>query len=213
MIFLIFTLCLIACTTPENNAEVDIIKNNIATLKTDFEWRTTLDKLQSKFGLDSTQLVIFVNISRQKLYLVKEENILKSYSVSTSKFEIGSQVGSNKTPQGVHRIAEKIGDGVKIGTIIKQGIITRRLAEIHTDSTDVNEDLVTTRLLWLQGLEKGLNKGKGVDSFQRRIYIHGTPEEGLIGKPASHGCIRMKNKDIVELFHLVSKGTLVDIQK
>ena len=67
--------------------------------------------------------------------------------------------------------------------------------------------------MWLEGLEVGINKGKGIDSYERRVYIHGTPEEGLIGTPASHGCIRMRNTDVVELFDTVSKGTLVEIRK
>lgn len=78
---------------------------------------------------------------------------------------------------------------------------------------DTKEDLVTTRIMWLKGLEAGINKGKGIDSYNRRIYIHGTPEEGLIGRPASYGCIRMKNKDVIELFNLLKEGTLVEIKE
>lgn len=77
----------------------------------------------------------------------------------------------------------------------------------------MEDDLVTTRILWLQGLEPGVNQGKGIDSHARYIYIHGTPEEGLIGQPASHGCIRMYNRDVIELFDAVQEGTLVEIQE
>ena len=93
------------------------------------------------------------------------------------------------------------------------GINTRRIAEIYIDSTDLEEDPITTRIMWLEGLEAGINRGKGIDSYKRHIYIHGTPEGGLIGQPASHGCIRMRNKDVIELFDLVSKDTLVEIQE
>ncbi|MFQ6092176.1 MAG: L,D-transpeptidase family protein, partial [bacterium] len=103
--------------------------------------------------------------------------------------------------------------GAKIGAIFKSGLNTGEIAKIYTDSTDVQEDLITSRIMWLEGLEAGINKGRDIDSYDRRIYIHGTPEEGLIGVPVSHGCIRMRNKDVIELFDLVSKGTLVEIQK
>ncbi len=75
------------------------------------------------------------------------------------------------------------------------------------------DDLVTTRILWLKGLEAGKNKGSGIDSYRRYIYIHGTAEEHLIGRPASHGCIRMYNNDVIKLFNLVEEGTPVDIQR
>jgi len=113
----------------------------------------------------------------------------------------------------MHRIFEKIGEGAKIGTVFTSLNNTGRVAEIYTDRTDVQEDFITTRIMWLEGLEFGVNNGEGIDSRERRIYIHGTPEEGLIGTPASHGCIRMKNRDIVELFDLVERDALVYIRE
>ena len=83
--------------------------------------------------------------------------------------------------------------------------------KIHTDDSPAEGDYVTTRIMWLEGLEPGINKGPGIDSFKRYIYIHGTPEEGRIGRPASHGCIRMRNADVIRLFDDVAVGTLVDI--
>ena len=100
-----------------------------------------------------------------------------------------------------------------MGTIFKARINTKKIAHIYTDKTDNEEDLVTTRILWLKGMEIGLNTGEGIDSYKRYIYIHGTNEEGLIGSPASHGCIRMNNKDVSELFNLVTTKTLVYIQE
>ncbi|MEE8584447.1 MAG: L,D-transpeptidase, partial [Acidobacteriota bacterium] len=82
-------------------------------------------------------------------------------------------------------------------------------AAIHTDQTDLDKDRITTRILWLCGKEPGVNQGMGVDSYLRHIYIHGTPEEGLLGSPASRGCIRMGNQEIVELFEAVPMDTPV----
>jgi lipoprotein-anchoring transpeptidase ErfK/SrfK len=135
-----------------------------------------------------------------------------SYPVSTSKFGVGNRENSNKTPLGTHRVKMKYGDNAPLGTVFQARVNTGKVATIHTDSTDREEDLITSRILWLEGLEPGKNRGKGIDSYRRYIYIHGTPEEGLIGTPASHGCIRMKNQEVVELFEKVPVGTLVEIQ-
>jgi len=135
------------------------------------------------------------------------------YPISTSKYGVGSAEKSNKTPPGTHRIVEKIGESAKSGAVFKAGIDTGKVATTYSDATDIREDLITTRILWLKGLEPGINRGKGIDSYERHIYIHGTSEEGLIGTTASDGCIRMKNRDVLELFDLVPQGTLVEIQR
>jgi lipoprotein-anchoring transpeptidase ErfK/SrfK len=151
---------------------------------------------------------LIVKVSKQKLYLVSGADKAKEYSISTSKYGIGNQSGSNKTPLGLHRIVSKIGRNARSGVIFKKRRPTGKIARIGNSGAD----LITTRILRLEGLEKGINKGKGIDSFQRCIYIHGTPKERLIGKPASNGCIRMKNRDIIKLFKLVKRGELVDIR-
>ena len=142
------------------------------------------------------------------LYVNAGDKIKKSYEVSTSKYGVGNKMGSNKTPLGLHRIAGKFGRNARLGAIFKKRRLTGKLVKLGAGG-----DLITTRILRLEGLDKGINKGKGIDSFQRCIYIHGTPEEKLIGKPVSHGCIRMRNRDIVELFSLVKRNTLVEIIK
>jgi len=164
------------------------------------------------------ELIITIDVSRQKLFLFENvpfENpkLIKMYPVSTSKYGVGNEKNSKKTPLGTHFIVEKIGDGAKIGTIFELRGNTGGIAEIYTDATDIQEDLMTTRILWLKGIVPGVNEGEGVDSYNRHIYIHGTPEEGLIGTPASNGCIRMKNKDIIELFDSIPEGTLVGIHE
>lgn len=166
----------------------------------------------------ANELIITIDVSRQKLYLFENvpfENpkLIKTYPVSTSKYGVGAEKESMKTPLGTHFLAEKIGDGAKIGTVFELCENTGEIAKIYTNATDIQENLITTRILWLKGIVPGVNEGKGVDSYNRHIYIHGTPEEGLIGTPASNGCIRMKNKDIVELFDLVPEGTLVGIHE
>ena len=83
------------------------------------------------------------------------------------------------------------------------------IANIYTDSTRSKTDDVTSRILWLEGMEEGKNKGQGIDSYERYIYIHGTSEEGRLGTRASHGCIRMKNKDVIDLYRIIEVGTLV----
>lgn len=161
---------------------------------------------------DDANPFIKVSIADQKLYLMEDGQTLKQYPVSTSVYGIGSEAGSNKTPLGKHKVVSKFGAGAKLGAIFRSRINTGRVAKIYTDDTDLEEDDVTTRILRLTGLEPGKNQGPGVDSFSRYIYIHGTPEEGLIGRPASHGCIRMRNADVIELFDLVNEGTIVMIE-
>ena len=120
--------------------------------------------------------------------------------------------GSNKTPLGVHRISEKIGDNAPTGTIFRARKNTKRIAKILTKRDEKSKyDNITTRIMWLSGMEKGINQGGKVDSHSRYIYIHGTDEEGRLGKPASHGCIRMSNKSVIDLFDQVPVGTIVDI--
>jgi lipoprotein-anchoring transpeptidase ErfK/SrfK len=170
-----------------------------------------LGKLRDSFALQHDELAIVIRVTEQMLYLVKDGTTLASYPISGSAYGIGSRAGSNKTPLGTHRISEMFGDGAPLGTVFRSRVNTREVAKIYTDDTDVEDDLVTTRIMWLDGQEPGVNKGPGIDSHSRYIYIHGTQEEGLIGRPASHGCIRMKNQDVIELFEQVQIGTLVEI--
>ena len=157
-------------------------------------------------------LSITIDISEQRLYVEERDSILESFPISTSKFGEGSVENSYKTPLGLHQIKEKIGSEVPENTIFISRINTSRVANIVQLPIDSEEDLVTSRILWLDGLEIGANKGPGIDTFKRYIYIHGTQEEGLIGQKASHGCIRMFNSDVVYLYELVKKGTKVYIK-
>lgn len=157
-------------------------------------------------------LTIEIDISKQRLFLLDNMEIVRSYPISSSKYGEGSTQNSFKTPLGNHVIKEMIGNNAIKNTIFTSRINTKRQAEIIHDEAKSDNDYVTTRIMWLDGQEEGKNKGKGVDSYQRYIYIHGTHEEGLIGQKASHGCIRMFNSDVIELFNDVKKGTKVYIK-
>jgi len=155
---------------------------------------------------------IIIDISEQRLYLFEKEVLKQSFPVSTSSFGEGSKENSFKTPLGLHQIKSKIGTNVPINTIFISRENTNKKAKIINKKIDSADDFVTSRILWLDGLEIGKNKGSGVDSYDRYIYIHGTHEEGLIGQKASHGCIRMFNQDVIYLYEKVKEGTKVFIR-
>lgn len=154
---------------------------------------------------------IVVSVHEQRLYLFERRKLKADYPISSSAYGIGNQTGSNRTPLGLHKIAEKFGENEPPGMIFKSRRPTGDMAKILKQPVKGEGDDVTTRIMWLQGLQPGVNEGPGVDSHARYIYIHGTPEEGLIGTPESHGCIRMKNQQVITLFNQVPVGTLVDI--
>ena len=151
---------------------------------------------------------VLIDLANQEL-TIKTPYSSKTYPISSSAYGIGNVRNSLKTPLGAHVISEKIGKGAKICSVFKARKFTGEVVEPITERIDIKEDVITTRILWLDGLEKGRNKGGNVDSKSRYIYIHGTAEEGLIGEPASLGCIRMKNMDVIKLFNRVRKGTQV----
>tara|TARA_B100000287_G_C20562040_1_gene752871 strand:+ start:309 stop:893 length:585 start_codon:yes stop_codon:yes gene_type:complete len=159
----------------------------------------------------TTEEILFISINKQKLYHIKLNKVLSSYYISSSKYGVGSKSGSNKTPLGLHKIKEKHGDKTPINGRMIGRIFYGEISTIYTDKTKSKTDDVTSRIFWLEGLEKGKNKGQGIDSYDRYIYIHGTSEEGMLGSPASHGCIRMSNKDVIDLYKIIEVGTLVVI--
>jgi L,D-transpeptidase YbiS len=150
----------------------------------------------------SVQPKIDILVPAQKLTLKSGRLKLATYPVSTSKFGLGSEEGSMKTPTGRFRISEKIGSEMPLGTVF----MSRRPVRA-TKKAMAADDLIMTRILWLDGLEPG-----NANTHERFIYIHGTNHEEQIGKPASHGCIRMRSADLVELFDRVEIGTPVVIR-
>ena len=153
--------------------------------------------------------ILFVSIEEQNLYHIKSDTIFKTYRISSSKRGKGNKEGSNKTPTGLHIIKEKYGNEAPINGRFIGRVFYGNIAEVYSDMTISKTDDITSRILWLSGLENGVNKGDNIDSYKRYIYIHGTSEEGRIGIPSSHGCIRMQNKDVIDLFNVVSIGTFV----
>ena len=146
---------------------------------------------------------IHVSIRDQRLTLKEDETPIRTYPVSTSRFGVGTEQGSMKTPTGRFRVAEKIGGDTPSGTVFQS-----RLALKPGDLLPSTEDLVMSRILWLDGLDQ-----HNANTRDRFIYIHGTKHEDKIGTPASHGCVRMRNADVVELFMLVDEGTQVLIEE
>jgi L,D-transpeptidase YbiS len=153
--------------------------------------------------MQTAQPKIDISIRRQRLTLKRGRKTLKAYPISSSRFGLGSEEGSMKTPLGQFRVAEKIGHGQPPGTIFKS-----RVALKPDDPLPDTTDFVTSRILWLDGLEE-----ENANTRERFIYIHGTKHEDKIGTPDSHGCIRMRNDDVVELFDLVAEGTPVTIRE
>jgi len=157
-------------------------------------------------------LHIYISIAEQRLDLVADGyRVLASYPVSTALNGPGEQDGSGCTPRGVHYVRARIGAGLPLNTVFRGRRPTgecysRALALAHPE-----RDWILTRILWLCGRERGRNLGPRVDTFRRFIYIHGTPDTEPVGMPRSHGCIRMRNADVAELFEQVPAGTPVKI--
>ena len=163
-------------------------------------------------NLSSKELSVDIDISEQRLYLYEDSTLIRSYPISSSYFGEGEIENSYKTPLGKHAIEQMIGQNSPKNTIYVNRESYSQIADIVSEAIDNEEDFITSRVMWLTGLEPGFNQGGNRDSFNRFIYIHGTHEEGLIGKKASHGCIRMLNHDVIELFDLLGKGTKVNIR-
>lgn len=161
-----------------------------------------------RFGLRGEDSWFVVVGGEQRLYLVRDGKMEKTYPVSTSRRGFGNQKNSWKTPLGVHRVAQKIGSGAVTGTVFRSRKATGEIAKIVPEPVSTGLDLITTRILWLEGLEEGVNRGGECDTYRRYIYVHGTPEEGLIGVPVSNGCIRMRNADVIDFYDRVREGTL-----
>ena len=161
--------------------------------------------------LNKNHTIIIINISAQNLTFYNNFEEISKYKISTSKYGEGSEEGSNKTPLGAHYIKEYIGKDLDSLTIFQNRLPINKKTKIIKDQRSTNKDIISSRILWLEGLEEGKNKGKNIDTYQRYIYIHGTNEEGLLGKKASHGCIRMGNSDIIDLCNKDICNTLVYI--
>ena len=172
-------------------------------------------------GVRPTRFVLFVNVREQKMRLVgrkpkvqspKSTNshdglgLLRTFRISTSRFGIGQEMNSNRTPLGLHRIARKVGGGWPLGAVFKSREMMGYTWRGNTDAA------IAHRILWLEGLEPNFNRGGRVDTFARYIYIHGTGDEPSLGRPASCGCIHVSGAELLPLYDLLPQGTLVWIE-
>lgn len=159
--------------------------------------------------------VLYISVHRQRLYQVHEGRLIAEFTISTASSGLGSFEDSYRTPTGLHRISHKVGDGVPPWGIIKDRVFTGEVAQ--ADLAGPDKDWITSRILWISGLESGVNRGRdplsgrNVDSHDRFIYIHGTANEKSLGSPSSLGCVRMRNTDVIALYAAVPVGALVVI--
>lgn len=156
-------------------------------------------------------LSIVISIQDQRLYLLNNGDRYLDYSISTAKNGVGELENTGCTPLGLHRIKLKIGQNLPINSVL---IGRRPTGEIYSETLREacpGRDWILSRILWLTGMERGRNRGGKVDTLRRYIYIHGCPDSESMGEPLSHGCIRMRNQDIIELFDLVPAGIDVNI--
>ena len=172
--------------------------------------REVADKLHGNPALADERPFIFIDSVKQKLdWINLDEADNRQYRVSTAANGMGNREDTHKTPFGIHRIRQKIGGGQPSGMVFKAREPTGKVVK-HLDNRD--EDEITSRILWLDGLEDGVNRGGAYDTFSRYIYIHGTSDEKRIGQAVSSGCIRMRNEDVIELFEEVLVNDLVIIR-
>ena len=152
---------------------------------------------------------IDVDVSKQELTLFEGSNVVVKYSISTAKNGVGQKNGSECTPLGEHVIDAKIGSGAVENTVFVGRKETGEIFSNELKENNPDRDWILTRILWLSGLEQGKNKGGDVDTLNRYIYIHGCPDSDSFSSPSSHGCVKMRNKDVMELFENVDVGTRV----
>ncbi|MGD1032542.1 MAG: L,D-transpeptidase [Opitutaceae bacterium] len=167
-----------------------------------------MNKVASGLGIKPADRLLVVRIGTATLQFYRTRKLVKSYVISTSIRSPSNQKNSMGTPRGLHEIAERIGAGQPPGMVFDSRAPTgRHFSELSEEKADTN--LITSRILWLKGLEPGVNLGGDVDTYGRYVYIHGTNHEERIGEPMSAGCILMRNLDIIELYEEVRAGDWV----
>jgi len=163
--------------------------------------------------LTDPRLNIVVDVSAQRLVLTDTQaSVLMDVAIATASKGTGQQFGSEQTPLGRHIVRAKIGAGCSENTVF---VARRPTGEIFNEAMRdefPDRDWILTRIMWLSGLEPGFNRLGDVDTMRRYVYIHGAPDSDPMGVPSSHGCVKMRNSDIVKLFDLVPVGTPVTIK-
>ena len=164
-------------------------------------------------GLTAIRVEIRILIHRQSLEVWEQGRCLDSYTISTATNGAGELFGSEQTPRGHHTIRAKIGAGLPENSVFVGRRPTGELYSDHLGEKEPERDWILSRILWLSGCEPGVNQLGAVDTMRRYIYIHGTPDSEPMGVPGSHGCIRMRNRDVMRLFDRVPVGTRVEIKE
>jgi len=154
---------------------------------------------------------IRIRLHDQILQLLEGSRVIASYPVSTSSKGSGERAGSEQTPRGRHEVREMIGAGVPKGSVFVGRRPTGEICTPELYAASPRRDWILSRVIWLAGREEGKNLGGDVDTLSRYIYIHGTPDDEPINEPRSHGCIRMRNDDVIALFDLIKPGMPVEI--
>jgi len=148
------------------------------------------------------QTEILISVAEQRLAVVRDGEIVQKFPISTSRFGVGDGFNTYRTPLGHLKVCNKLGNNLPVGAVFKNRNATGEVLPVNAPGRDP----IVTRILWLEGTDPGNQNAR-----QRGIYIHGTPVERLIGKPASYGCIRMRSRDVVDVYNLVAVGTSVNI--
>ena len=157
---------------------------------------------------------LLISVARQQMTVFDDHGqVLREYRISTAKAGVGEQSGSFRTPRGRHEIRAKIGHGLAPNTVFVRRRPTGELWTPELARQFPDRDWILTRILWLSGCEPGRNRLHSVDTMRRYIYIHGSPDSAQMGVPGSHGCVRMNNADIIELFDLLPCYTEVEINE
>ena len=179
--------------------------------KNQFSIDLLLEYIELKYPNNIFNNFIYIGIKRQELFLINNKEVTVNYKISTSKYGVGNIDDSEKTPLGLHKIYKMYGKNVPICGIFISKKYINKITTIESLPKNTNTDIICSRIITIKGLEEGLNIGDNIDSYLRNIYIHGTNEEGLIGTPSSHGCIRMKNIEIIDLYTKIFPEMLIVI--
>lgn len=162
----------------------------------------------AELAIEPTDRRLIVSIETQTMAIIKAGVVRRIFEISTSKNPPSCIADSYGTPDGLHRIADRIGSDAPEGMVFKGRVPTGQLySEVSPE--DAERSLITSRILRMRGLEPGKNSGPGCDTFERYVYIHGTNKESLIGRPASAGCVQLRNREMIELFDQVESGDLI----
>jgi len=185
---------------------IPTVKDAVLSINSSWE---SFNKTRTALGIKLTDRVIAVNLRASTLQLRRSGAVVRSYAISGSKQPYSNVLNSLGTPLGLHAIAERIGAGQPSGTVFKSRVPTGVHFSEMPEEVVGTRNLVTSRILWLRGLEPGVNSGGNVDTYRRYVYIHGTQREDRIGEALSAGCILMRNPDVIELYEEVRVGDLV----